>query len=63
MIKVVNYVTNWSINKLTKSHNLFLDFVHRVIFNEALHFGSRRCFRAPNLVDPLDRAVLSPWAQ
>jgi hypothetical protein len=36
-------------------------------FNIALHFGSRLCFClhtriAPNMMDPLDRAILNHWA-
>ena len=40
------------------------DFLHHLIFNETRRFGSRLCFllqarKAPKLVDPLDRAILS----
>jgi len=46
----------------------FLDWVHRLIFDEARLFGSRLClcFQAKKVltvVDPLDRAIISQWAR
>ena len=46
----------------------FLDWVHRLVFDEARRFGSRLCLRfqakkVPTVVDPLDRATTSQWAR
>lgn len=43
-------------------------FFCRIIFNEALRFGSRHCFhrqagKSPNMVDPLHIATLRHWAR
>jgi hypothetical protein len=56
-------------DRLTRTSDitLFLYLVHRLVFfNEERRFGGRHCFhlqarKAPDLVDPLDRTVLSHW--
>jgi hypothetical protein len=55
-----SYVTRWY-------NRLLFNFVQRLIFSKARRFGSRLCFRlqvkkAPTLVDPIDRAIISHWA-